>query len=157
MTTNILFLARVINRSRYWTFTLSSKFIIFIHLSKVNFFPRKVFYNYLDQIYSVAVTSDSKFIVCGSEKSVKVYDIHTQQQIHNFSEVHISNLLSNIKRLNHELDKVSSVFITSDNRFVVSGSSDHSIKVFDLLTKQQVHHLPDAHQGKFLFNNKKFI
>ena len=40
---------------------------------------------------------------------------------------------------------VRSVAVSSDNRFIVSGSDDKSIKVFDLQTKQQMHHFADAH------------
>ena len=47
---------------------------------------------------------------------------------------------------------VLSVAVSSDNRFIVSGSSDKSIKVFDLQTKQQLHHFADAHQGTIILS-----
>ena len=42
--------------------------------------------------------------------------------------------------------------MSSDNRFIVSGSEDKSIKVFDLQTKQQLHHFADAHQGTIILS-----
>jgi len=44
---------------------------------------------------------------------------------------------------------IQSVAVTSDSKFIISGSSDKSIKVFDILTKQEVHHFQDAHQNYF--------
>jgi len=38
---------------------------------------------------------------------------------------------------------------TNDERFIISGSGDKSIKIFDILTKQQIYHFVDAHEGKF--------
>ncbi len=38
--------------------------------------------------------------------------------------------------------------ITSDNKYIVSGSGDKSIKIFDVATKQQVYHFIDAHEGR---------
>jgi len=36
--------------------------------------------------------------------------------------------------------------VTPDNRFIVSGSFDSSIKVFDLQTKQEIYHFQNAHK-----------
>jgi len=38
------------------------------------------------------------------------------------------------------LEEIVSLAVTSDNRYIVSGSSDKLIKVFDLQTNQEVHH-----------------
>ena len=35
--------------------------------------------------------------------------------------------------------------VTPDNRYVITGSDDKSIKILDLETKQQVHHFENAH------------
>lgn len=48
------------------------------------------------------------------------------------------------------LDPVHSVVVTSDNKYLISGSSDRSIKVFDLNTKQEIYHFKNAHKGKSL-------
>ena len=50
------------------------------------------------------------------------------------------------------IDTVWSVAVSSNNRFIVSGSEDKSIKVFDLQTKQQLHHFADAHQGTIILS-----
>ena len=50
------------------------------------------------------------------------------------------------------LDWVSSVAVSPDGRYIISGSYDNSIKVFDLQSKQEIHHFQQAHQGTiFLF------
>jgi len=47
----------------------------------------------------------------------------------------------------NSLGKISSLIVTSDNKYIVSGSDDFTIKIFDLETKQQIHHLQDL-EGK---------
>jgi len=47
----------------------------------------------------------------------------------------------------HYLGEIESVAVTSDSKFLISGSQDRSIKVFDLDTKKQVHHFQNAHEG----------
>ena len=46
------------------------------------------------------------------------------------------------------LGGVHSLAVTSDNKFLISGSQDMSIKIFDLQTKELVHHFENAHKGK---------
>ena len=45
------------------------------------------------------------------------------------------------------IDSVQSVALSINNRFIVSGSIDCSIKVFDLYAKQQLLHFEKAHSG----------
>jgi len=47
--------------------------------------------------------------------------------------------------------------VTSDDKYVISGSTDRSIKVFDLQTKQQVHHFENAHNGREIYIDYEFI
>ena len=50
----------------------------------------------------------------------------------------------------HLLDHVLSVAISSDTKYIISGSSDKSIKIFNLLTAEQLYQLTDAHNGTIL-------
>ena len=76
-----------------------------------------------------------RFVISGSrDKSIKVFDLHTKQQVHHFQNAHDWF--------------VKSLAVTSDSRFIVSGSEDQSIKIFDLLAKHQLQHLPKAHDRK---------
>ena len=43
---------------------------------------------------------------------------------------------------------MTSVEVSDDNKYVVSGSKDKSIKVFDFATKQEVHHFTNAHESR---------
>lgn len=42
---------------------------------------------------------------------------------------------------------VTAIALTPDNKYMISGSQDQSIKVFDLTTKKQIDHF-HAHNGK---------
>jgi len=44
-----------------------------------------------------------------------------------------------------------------DGKYIVSGSEDKSIKIFDLETKQEVHHFADIHEGKNFYSKKLLI
>jgi len=37
--------------------------------------------------------------------------------------------------------------LTNDNKYIISGSSDKSLKVFDLHLKKLVYQIPNAHKG----------
>lgn len=38
--------------------------------------------------------------------------------------------------------------ITPDNKYIISGSQDRCIKIFDLLAKKEIHHFKNVHEGK---------
>ena len=105
---------------------------------------------------ALAVTPDGKFIVSGSaDRSIKLFDLQTKQQVHHMKDVDESILFErNQGHISHCLDGVSSLNITHDNRFLISGSY-YSIKIHDLQTKQQGHFFEDVHTGRsflrFLF------
>jgi len=106
------------------------------------------FLNLLAGILSVALTPDNKYIVSASyDKSIKVFDLQTKQLVHHFRNAHEGNDIL-FQSLINDLAVIPSVAVTPDNRYLVSGSSDGSIKVFDLHTKQQVRHFQNAHESK---------
>jgi len=41
----------------------------------------------------------------------------------------------------------SAIAVSPNNQFIVSGCEDKSIKVFDVQTKKQVHHIREAHKS----------
>lgn len=43
---------------------------------------------------------------------------------------------------------VSSLTVSSDNRFIISGSHDKSIKIFEVETKKQIQHFKDVQDSK---------
>ena len=86
---------------------------------------------------SVAITSENRFIISGSsDHSIKVFDLHTKQEVHHFQNVHQS--------------LINSIVLTPDNRFIISGSDDKSIKIFDLGAQQETQHFHHTRQGKFV-------
>jgi len=49
--------------------------------------------------------------------------------------------------LNYDQEGVDVLAMTSDNRYIISGSYDKSIKIFDFENKCQVFHLEKAHEA----------
>ena len=96
----------------------------------------------------MAISNNDKFVVSASvDKSLKVFDLEAELQIHHFADIHLGNspILPGI--LIYLLDSVNSVAISDDNNLMISGSSDKSIKIFDLTTMQMIYHIKDAHSG----------
>ena len=112
---------------------------------------------FLGWINSVTVTSDDKYIISGSQdKSIKIFDLGTKQLVHHFENAHESREIYVDYKFTF-LDWINSLTVTSDNRYLISGSGDKSIKVFDLQTKQQVHHFESASKRTKIYIDHKFI
>ena len=99
-------------------------------------------------ISSVTVASNSKFIVSASnDLSLKIFDLETKTQTYEFLFAHESKY-GNLKKINpFIIASIVSVSVTSDCRFAASGSTDGSVKVFDLKTKQLVYSLQNLHDS----------
>lgn len=51
-------------------------------------------------------------------------------------------------RKSYYLGGVDSIALTSDNNFIASGAEDGSVKIFNLITKEEAHSFGNPHQGK---------
>jgi len=56
-----------------------------------------------------------------------------------------------------QIDRIYSVAINPDNRWVVTGSGDKSLKVFDLLTEQQIDHFQSVREGLLENNFREYL
>ncbi len=53
----------------------------------------------------------------------------------------------NLKSIPYPVEGILTLALSSKNKYVVSGSFDKSIKIFDLETRQEAHHFDKVHQG----------
>ena len=98
------------------------------------------------------MTGDGKFIVSGSEdRSIKIFDLKTKQLVHWFKDAHNGLFRKGFFFLTFQ-DAITSLAVSTYNgcSIIVSASSDKSIKVFDLQTRQQIHHFRKVHTGESL-------
>ena len=56
---------------------------------------------------------------------MKIFDINKRQEVHHFQNIHESAIYT--------------VAISTDNKFIVSGSDDKSIKIIDLSNRKEIH------------------
>ena len=52
-----------------------------------------------------------------------------------------------IKWFIKSIGPISAVNVTSDDKYIISGSFDKSIKIFDLYTRRLIHHFVNVHKG----------
>ncbi len=91
----------------------------------------------------MAITPDNKYFISGSEdKSIKVFDLSTQEEVYTFVNAHEGKGGSCL-----HITAIKSVAVTSDSKYLISGSNDRSIKIFELSTKQEIHHFENVHEG----------
>ncbi|CUU07126.1 delta-60 repeat domain-containing protein [Candidatus Kryptobacter tengchongensis] len=77
-----------------------------------------------DDVTSVAISSDGKYIVSGSQdKTIKLWDISTGREIRTFKG---------------HTDWITSVAISPDGKYVISGSYDKTLKIWDILTGREI-------------------
>ena len=94
---------------------------------------------------SVAISNDAKYLISGSSnKSITIFDLLTAQQLHQLSDAHDSTTFIFLLIYIRLLGDVSSVAVSSDSNFIVSGSKDKTIKLFNLHTREELHHFAGA-------------
>lgn len=52
--------------------------------------------------------------------------------------------------MNSFKDEVSAVSVSNDNKFIISGSKDKSVKIFDAQEKSEIYHFTDLHAGTLM-------
>jgi len=98
---------------------------------------------------SVAISNDNKYVISGSgDKSIKIFDFETKQEIYNIENAHERKLFIQLLFIYSCLDRIMSVAISNDNKYIISGSHDQTMKIFDVETKQEVYHFKNSHKGK---------
>ncbi len=55
------------------------------------------------------------------------------------------------------LEWIESVSLSPDNKYIMSGSGDWSVKVFDLDTKKLFRHFENLHKGRFVEWDRKSL
>ena len=89
------------------------------------------FEGHQSEVTSVAISSDGKYLVSGSEdETVKLWNITNQSLVHTFEG---------------NQDNVDTVAISSDGKYLVSGGGDKTVKLWDI-TKQSLAHTFEGHQ-----------
>ena len=95
----------------------------------------------------VEITSDNRFAISGSsDNSIKIFDLKEKKEVHHFQNVHKSKNFWLVSHLNF-VGEIDTLAITSDNRLLISGSADRSLKIFDLKEKKEIHHFQNAHES----------
>ena len=90
----------------------------------------------LGGILSVTVSRDNTHIISGSwDRSIKVWDMDTKAELHHFKDAHSctyspSSSFHDFLSYHSLLDWVNSVTVSRDNKYIISGSADNSIKIF---------------------------
>ncbi len=99
------------------------------------------------------MTSDNRFIISHSDKSIKVFDFETKQEIHHYENIHEGKEIY-ISLPITSSDKISSLTITTNNRFIIADFKDGSRKIIDFENeREEVHQLGKGHDGKKSFFN----
>ena len=129
----------------------------------------KIFHD--ERIKSAEVTSDNKYIVSVSDKTIGVWSISDKALFHRFEEARGINLMKVIsdnkiivtrsndktigvwsiadKALFHRFEEAyslnSPMVVTSDSKYIISGSDDKTIGVWNIEEKALLHRFERAH------------
>jgi len=88
--------------------------------------------NLRNDTFTIAITSDNKYIAFGGYKTIRIFNLETMEWL---------------RSLEGHSYPVRTLSITSDNRYIVSGSEDKTIKIWDLETGECLKTLED---GKYV-------
>ena len=99
-----------------------------------------------ERIKSAEVTSDNKYIVSVSDKTIGVWSVSDKTLFHRFEEAYSLN---------------SPLVVTSDSKYIISGSGAKTIGVWSIADKALFHRFERAHQDSItsveVTNDSKFI
>ncbi len=84
---------------------------------------------------AIAVSADGKYIVTCAEKFLVLYNIEEKSEVYKLNDAHD--------------EQINDIVITPDNQYIVSCSTDKSIRIFDLDSKELVYKWVEAHNGGF--------
>lgn len=100
-----------------------------------------------DVISSVVISKDNKFLVSSSwDKSIKVFDFDTKHEIYHFKDAHDGLFFPSFAN-NLLIDRIHSITISHDSRFIVSASADKMIKIFDIFTEEEIDRFSNLRSG----------
>jgi WD40 repeat protein len=109
-------------------------------------------------VNSVAISSDIKFIVSGSGSCGISFEVEEEED--NTIRVWERESGTQIQELKGHNDSVNSVAISSDNKFIVSGSRDETIRVWERESSKQIQELKGHNESVnsvALSSDNKFI
>lgn len=97
-------------------------------------------------IFTIAITRDNKFFITGcADGSIKIWDLENKSCLKEIAQAHKCKWIP--FWLEILLVGVSSIQISPNNQFFLSCSSDSSIIIWDLPTKEPIHHFKESHSG----------
>ncbi len=68
-------------------------------------------------------------------------------ELHHFKEAHLGIFISFYHVSVIFLGPINAVAISHDNKYIISGSSDKCIKIYDLAERQEIYSFNDVHEG----------
>ena len=93
---------------------------------------------------------DGKYIISGSkDKSIKIFDVQTKELVHQFADVHNGKFSYDLQSPKYNKGGVLSLSISLDGKYIVSGSEDKSLQLYNIHTNELVHQFLAAHEGIF--------
>jgi WD40 repeat protein len=99
-------------------------------------------------ILSLVTTPNNKYLISGSgDRSIAIFDLQTKQKVNHFADVHEGKKSPPFLIVN--LGYIYCLAISSDSKYLLSGSEDRSILVIDLEARAVLHQFKNAHEGKF--------
>ena len=97
----------------------------------------------------MAISSNGGLVVTGStDKAIRMFDVVTKQLIFEYENAHSGKAIATLSIVvTLFLDHITSIVISTNDKWIVSASKDKSIKVYSLRRKQQMHHFQGMHEG----------
>jgi WD40 repeat protein len=78
--------------------------------------------------------SKDKFVISGSfDENIKIFDMSHTRLLQSLSIAHKGD--------------INSVVYSPDGKYLLSGTTERSIKILDSKTFEEIHHFKDAHLG----------
>ena len=99
-------------------------------------------------VFCLSLTHDNQYIVAGfKDKCLRVFDIEKKEIKHVFEKTHQSKI--SLYCFENLLGWITSITITSDDRFAIAGSFGGAVTIFDISKFEKIHSFGNIHNCKF--------
>lgn len=89
------------------------------------------------------------FVTCSADRTIKVTHLFNKSEVEIVELFHSGKSNIALQKYITTIDIITCLAVTSDDKYLISGSADKTISIYDLEERAPLSKIKGYHQGKF--------